>query len=256
MAGYAAALRCGQSTVPVLLRRICHDLGIAVRRDGQVPGGKAYLAWDRRTQAAPTILLPLKSHDRWDRFCAAHELGHYFLVSKYDWIPIGSKAYWQTEVLCDHFARKLLIPDNQLLDWLGGAVDAAAYLTKCDEIAGTAIAPWKEVAISISEAFPVVFFAIEPSERPGGLRIASSSLPKRAASKAEFAPDSAIVQALREAFREVSSTRKVKDIKVDAKVFRGTKLYEPLAKLRVSELTARTWPSASRIKLAAKTPTV
>jgi hypothetical protein len=254
MGEYAAALRCEQSSVPVLLRRICQVLGISVRRDRQVPSGKAYLAWDRRTQAAPTILLPLKAHDRWDRFCAAHELGHYFLVSKYEWIPTGSKAYWQTEVLCDHFARKLLLPEDQLFEWLGDTTDAAAYLTKCDRIAGTAIAPWKEVATSISEAFPVIFFGIEPSERAGGLRVASSSLPKRAGNKAEFPSNSAIVRRLMATSKEAASRRTVQDTKLDIAVFRGTKLYEPLAKLRVSELTARAWPAAGRMKIAATTP--
>jgi hypothetical protein len=251
---YAADLRSGQPRVPVLLRSICDQLGIKVYRDGQVPDGKAYLAWDRRTQAAPTILLPTKRNDRWDRFCAAHELGHYFLVTRHDWIPVGHKAYWQTEDLCDHFARKLLLPDEEIPVWFSGLKGAAAYLTKCDEIAELTITPWKEAATTISSIFPVIFFGVESSDRLGGMRVSSSSLPQRRGNKAEISAESEVAKILGEASRRAYSTRSPADVRLDAAAFRETKLDQIFRKLRVTELTARIWPLAKRIKVAAMVP--
>jgi hypothetical protein len=247
---YAAALRTDQDGVPVLLRSICKQLDIRVRRHSEVPNGKAYLAWDRQTESAPTILLPLNGNARWDRFCAAHELGHYFLVSRYDWIPEGSKAYWQTELLCDHFARKLLLPDDQLPAWLGEPREAADYLTKCDKIAATTITPWREVATAIAEVLPVVFFGIEPSERPGGFRVMSSSLPKRIGYRAEFAADSELVQLLNRSVERAAANQTRDDIKLNVRLFADTKLDRPLKKMGVAELTARIWPQGTRIKIA------
>lgn len=248
---YATALRTDQNGVPVLLRSICEQLNIRVRRHSEVPNGKAYLAWDRQTQTAPTILLPLRGNARWDRFCAAHELGHYFLVSRYDWIPEGSKAYWQTELLCDHFARKLLLPDDQLPAWLGEPRDATDYLTKCDEIAATTITPWREVATAIAEALPVVFFGIEPSERPGGLRVVSSSLPNRTGYRAELAAESELVHLLNLSRERAAANGSRDDIKLNVRLFSDTRLDRPLNKIGVAELTARIWPQGKRIKIAA-----
>lgn len=175
LAATAGAARGDQRCPPILLKRVCASLKIPVERRPSVPQGKAFLAWDRAKEKTPRILLPVQRHATWDRFCAAHELGHFVLISNYDWIPKGKKQYWETEELCDFFARNLLITVNR--DEVRN-VKAAQVIELCDEIATSSLIPWKQAAEFISEHSDVCFLVAE-IDREGGRVITGSTLPQK-----------------------------------------------------------------------------
>src|SRR6185295_1367329 len=100
------------------VRPICAELGIKVVRRSSVPSGKAYLAWNHGATDHPLVLLSSGGLLEWDRFCTAHEIGHYLLISAFRETPSNNKEYWKTEALCDEFARELLTPASLVRNWL------------------------------------------------------------------------------------------------------------------------------------------
>src|SRR5688572_6055964 len=93
----AAEVRRGQNALPIHLNQICAELGIRVLRKASVKSGKAFLTWNRQAGEKPVVLLPTTNISTWDRFCTAHELGHFLLISQHDWAPAAGSPYWATE---------------------------------------------------------------------------------------------------------------------------------------------------------------
>lgn len=248
LAEFACALRGSHPSVPVLLRPICEALQVRVQRTASVENGKAYLSWDRSRHRTPTILLPVRAHKTWDRFCSAHELGHYFLLSKYDWAPDDGPSYWRTEELCDFFARELLLP-RESINRSRFEESARNSLRHCDSTAAEALLPWKEAATAISEATSAFFLVLDTSTR-GGMVVASSSLPQRRGTKSELPSDSACVSSLREFAQEAGTSRATLYRQLPSTLFSDTKLGSMLSKRKVRELVAAATPRSSRLKIA------
>lgn len=246
LAFYAESVR-GQSNVPVLLRTVCEKLEIKVRREPGVPAGKAFLSWNRQVEKRPTILLPLRQHKTWDRFCAAHELGHFFLISEYGWIPADKDAYWQTEELCDYFARELLIPQKYLKDVT--AASLKLLLRDCDALSEKSLVPWNQVARRISEASRNFFLVLEPSSR-GGYRVTMSTLPNRQGTSIEIATEM-LAPEVCSALEAARQTKKRVYIGGEPhSVVRG-KLGELLEKKGTTKVVARVLASGSKLQIAA-----
>lgn len=157
---WAANLLGSNPPVPVLLNHVCKSVGVRLKRSETVPSLKAYLSVDPSKEALPAILLPTtRRFLNFQRLCAAHELGHYFLLSKYNLLPRTTSEYWQHERLCDDFARHLLIPEQYLREKTTQTpFDLASFSSLCREISSVARIPWAHASIRITERKPHVVF--------------------------------------------------------------------------------------------------
>ena len=70
----------------------------------------------------------------------AHELGHYVLISRYNWHPTEPSSYWETETLCDYFARELLLPASLFDD--RPLVNSRSAMAECNSVMSKAQIPW------------------------------------------------------------------------------------------------------------------
>lgn len=171
----AERLRAQQSTLPILLRPICSKLGIKVLRRASVPEGKAYLEWDRADGHSPIVLLPQSGALTWDRFCTAHELGHFVLITKYGWNPTEQSEYWRTEVMCDYFARQLLVPEFGLRS--RPARRARTAMSWCNSLSKKADVPWIQAAKKITSVHPHLAFFRVAKGKDARLKVLGTSLP-------------------------------------------------------------------------------
>jgi Zn-dependent peptidase ImmA (M78 family) len=171
----AQDLRGDQRSLPILLRPICSRLNIHITRSKAVSEGKAYLEWDRSAGQAPQVLLPQNKNLTWDRFCTAHELGHYVLMTRYGWNPTGKSEYWQTEVMCDYFARQLLLPDFALRR--KPARMARTAMVWCNALSRRADVPWIQVAKRITSKYAHLAFFRLAQNKDGRMKVISTSLP-------------------------------------------------------------------------------
>lgn len=170
----AGRLRADQHTAPVRIKDIFDKIGVRVEFRSSLKAGSAYLEWDRAEAAAPTVLLADKKSSPWTRFCAAHELGHYVLISDFSWHPTTDSEYWQTEVLCDFFARQLLLPPT-LFESV--EADAEQLLVGCGSISAQAVVPWTQVAKRVTEHDPRLVLLRLEQEASGRFVVKRSSLP-------------------------------------------------------------------------------
>ena len=242
-------MRRDQGSIPVLLRDICAALHIGVRRQPIVPKGKAFLAWDRASEPAPTILLPIEPHKTWDRFCAAHELGHYVLITEYEWIPREREDYWKTEDLCDDFARELLMPSQLFKKTLQSKELPSAYLDMCDRVSRTAMVPWKQVAAKVSDTYPVYFIVFDDIAT-GTLKASASTFPG-GKGRVEVAPDSLLSNRILEARTIAQERGTATDIRVTKSTFRGTRLESIIRKANVENFSLRVSARSAQAKIAA-----
>lgn len=171
----AQDLRAEQQALPILLRPICNKVGVRVVRRSSVAEGKAYLEWDRASGSSPVVLLPQVGTLTWDRFCTAHELGHYVLITKYGWNPVERNDYWRTEVMCDYFARQLLIPEFGFRK--RPASRARTAMTWCNSLSRRADVPWIQAAKKISSAHPHLGFFRLARGKDARLKVLATSLP-------------------------------------------------------------------------------
>lgn len=169
---------------PVGVSSICDRLGIRITRaaaKNRTGGKRAFLL---QASNAAQIVLPETSNESnrftpWERFLIAHELGHYFLSQLQVAKPLGSREYWQTEKVCDTFARRLLLPASEVAAVVSLAKSSAA------ELLGATLhlhvnwdVPWPVAAHEVSEcARTVYFFKVVADERR--FRISASTLPDK-----------------------------------------------------------------------------
>jgi len=190
---WATELTSGRGVFPVRVGKICHDLRIAIIRNAHVAERRAYLAVDPSKDQSVTIILPGKNNvagvgagaiSHFERFCVAHELAHYLIFVDFKSRPQTHSEYWQHEDICDDFARRLLIPDV--------AVDLGShelpnletdYLALCNQLAASAMVPWMQAAIRLTERTRTAIYLRCERVSSGGLRIVSTSLPGRKATK-------------------------------------------------------------------------
>lgn len=183
---YERAYTLARNTLrPVAVDSICDRLGIRITRTAGATnrsGGKR--AFLLQASDGAQIVLPATSNEPnrftpWERFLIAHELGHYFLSRLQVAKPLGSREYWQTERVCDTFARRLLLPTNEV-----AAVVSIARSSAADLLGATLHlhvnwdVPWPVAAHEVSEcARTVYFFKVVTGERR--FRISVSTLPNK-----------------------------------------------------------------------------
>ncbi|QNA84940.1 ImmA/IrrE family metallo-endopeptidase [Sphingomonas sp. So64.6b] len=230
----AHALNAAHSGTPILLKDICASLNITVLRRQSVPKGKAYLSWDRTSLERPQIHLPLTRHKTWDRFCAAHEIGHFFLIDKFDYIPTSRESYWKTEELCDYFARSLLIPKELIKNDLDLNTHEQIIST-CDHISETAYVPWLQTAKRISENVPrVALFTFRWEDSV--LKTTGSSLKGH---KGRFRELSQETEAYRRIKWVFESTAPANIFSIDLNEFNGSKFGDFLKKIGAGSISFR-----------------
>ena len=172
---WAAELAAQSSEVPVLVSRVCRLLGVEIKKSNAVPKHKAYLSIDPTQEPPAQIALPRKEIRDFERFCIAHEVGHYLLIVHFKLSPKNDDEYWDHERVCDEFARHLLIPERYLKGRLDRDIfDAQRYLLFCRNLHNLARIPWIHAGKRISEARnEVAFFRCQKDAH--GISIVSSS---------------------------------------------------------------------------------
>jgi hypothetical protein len=188
---WATELTSRHTVFPVRIGKICHDLRIAITRNAHVAERRAYLAVDPSKDQSVTIILPGKNNNasasivsHFERFCVAHELAHYLIFVDFKCRPQTRSEYWQHEDICDEFARRLLIPDAAV----GYNTDELPnletdYLVLCNQLAASAMVPWMQAAIRLTERTRTAIYLRCERIPSGSLRIVSTSLPGRKATK-------------------------------------------------------------------------
>jgi len=169
---------------PLRLRPICFELGVASVKRSDLDGAASILV---DASSRPTILINTaiagtgRERDPftpWERFLVAHELGHLLLHRSKFPNPNGKSEYWQTEAICDDFARRLLIPDAVMIETISGDPGRASNrLILASEIARLARVPWSTSASRLAgwEKSRIAFFRVVQHER-GGYKVVSSTL--------------------------------------------------------------------------------
>jgi len=242
-------MRNEQSVAPVLLNEICARLGIRIARRESVEPGKAYLEWNRARGEAPIVLLPAKEISRWDRFCAAHELGHFVLISRHEWQPQDSSSYWETETLCDFFARELLLP-AALFE--GKAVpDARSAMEECNSIASKAKIPWIQAAKKMTEQHPnLIYMRLNKSNDPR-LRVTGTSMQGERGIGIKVNARAPFTRLAREALGTARDDGQPVGRSLNRNDFLGSTLGEFFSEFRVRGIFMEASARADRIKLAA-----
>jgi Zn-dependent peptidase ImmA (M78 family) len=202
----AAKARRGQNSLPIHLAQVCEQLGVRVLRKPSVKTGKAYLTWNRMSGEGPIVLLPAANISTWDRFCTAHELGHFFLISQHDWAPSAGSTYWATEAICDEFARELLLPTELIEDVARlSSASAKEAMSFCDALAHKARVPWIQAGKKLTEVVEgTVYLRLEFKE--SSLKVISSSLPRELGRSALISRRSDFFRLATELNREARAT--------------------------------------------------
>jgi Zn-dependent peptidase ImmA (M78 family) len=176
----AAEKLASRRLIPLPVAQLCNELGVKIER-GETGRARALLVDAKKV---PKILLRIRNHgDKnytpWERFLIAHELGH--LVLHHGDVPKPTKPgeYWETESLCDAFARRLLAPESRFGSLGRRAEDTPIQrLNLARYIERTAEITWAAAAMRVSDWHPsAVFFELRWDDR-GNLRVAFSSTRK------------------------------------------------------------------------------
>jgi Zn-dependent peptidase ImmA (M78 family) len=249
LAEAAAEMRNEQSSPPVLLNKICARLGIRIARRKSVQPGKAYLEWNRARGETPVVLLPTKEISRWDRFCAAHELGHFVLISRHEWQPQDSSSYWETEALCDFFARELLLPACLFEDKV--VVDARSAMEECNSIASKAKIPWIQAAKKMTEQHPhLIYLRLNKTNDPR-LRVIGTSMPGERGIGIKVNARAPFTRFARQALGSAQAEGQPVGRTLDRNDFLGSTLGEFFSEFRVREIFMEASAKADQIKLTA-----
>lgn len=104
------------SFVPV--GKLSYELGAQISREKIGPFA-CYITFPVRANSWANIILPIRyasspSIASYERFCVAHELAHLVLYRHSRISARRESEYWKHEVLCDEFARSLLMPIRML----------------------------------------------------------------------------------------------------------------------------------------------
>lgn len=190
---YAQRIVGNNPTVPVDLEQICAQYSLQLLHK-DISGYRAYLATSElEDEARYFILLPRKGKGTsFERFCIAHEIAHYLLLTQFGTPNPAELNHWRTESLCDEFARQLLVPDGFLRTKLPNPASTASdMLRAADRVAVAAGVPWIQAARRVHEVATSARFLrmqIEPDKR---LKVISTALPGNKETGRLIASDSA-----------------------------------------------------------------
>jgi hypothetical protein len=241
-----------QAEWPISIRRVCSRLKIPVVRSNSVHGGKAYLSWNLHSSDLPKVLLPETNLSVWDRFCIAHELGHFVLISRYRWLPTEEDGYWKTERLCDQFARDLLMPQNLLASACATTLeDGQSAMMKSRELAMRAVVPWIQSGKALSDVHPgVAFLRLQGIGGKGGFRVTGSSLPKDRGRHRKIPLAVEAGQVLSSLLADSHDAFVPIQRRIARNVFSGTTVGELMSELRVVDVFARASSRHNYVELA------
>jgi hypothetical protein len=94
-----------------------------------------------------------------ERFVVAHEVAHLLLHRHGALRPATKGEYWQTEFLCDDFARRLLIGDQAVRMTIpSGAPNATTLIDISTKLANSARVPWSVAAHRLADHLQSVGF--------------------------------------------------------------------------------------------------
>lgn len=171
------------SSPPVELRSICDRFGIIIRRSTSRQDGLKRAFLFQRNDATEIVLpegaVGQNSFTIWDRFLIAHELGHYFLSELKAPKPLGPQEYWETERICDRFARRLLLPTREVPAVIADASKSATeFLSATAHLHLKWAVPWPVAAHQVAECSESVhFFRIVHDQNQ--FRVKVSTLPEK-----------------------------------------------------------------------------
>jgi len=182
----AAASLSSKKQLPVRLRPLCRELGVAGIKRSNLDTASALLV---DASSKPKILINsakvgtgrgADSFTPWERFLIAHELGHLILHRNKVPSPSGVSEYWKMEVLCDEFAQRLLIPELVANEEVSrNREDARKCLTFVLDIAKLARVPWFIAASRLADWDDnVAFFRLIQHEE-GGYKVVLSTLKRK-----------------------------------------------------------------------------
>jgi hypothetical protein len=114
LAAHALDLSTRYGPPPIPIARLCRDIGLDIVRDPELGSFGAEIRLGRLSNRRAKIALPANvsgrpSGDAFERFCIAHELGHYLVFKDFGVLPTPGNEYWKHEDLCERFARAILI---------------------------------------------------------------------------------------------------------------------------------------------------
>jgi hypothetical protein len=210
---WAVALQGPTPKVPVPIMEICNELGVTLKRRNSVGRFKSYLSIDPSSSNPASILLPTATmpaapweNSKFERLCIAHELAHYFLLRKYKLAPRTNSEYWQHEVICDDFARHLLLPDSYLVSKTGSTPPKlSAYLSLCNELEDIAEIPWIHAGVRIGEITNKIAYikcTARRRDRETIFIFSTTSLPKRRGVRASIKKGLALYDVFAKMFEE------------------------------------------------------
>lgn len=136
---------------PLDIELLCKDLNIQLRT-----GARDVSRAQLEVQGQSCQLTVATANPSLARFYVAHEIGHALLFREFGVLPSGESEYWQHELLCDSFARQLLLP-NVSIDALvrDDFSEAKSALHRIHQIAAKFGVPsCHVVAIRLREMFP------------------------------------------------------------------------------------------------------
>jgi Zn-dependent peptidase ImmA (M78 family) len=176
----AAEKLASKRGIPLPIAKLCGELGVKIERTAT--GRARALLVDAKKN--PRILLRVQNrlderYTPWERFLIAHELGHLVLHHRDFPRPQEPGDYWETERLCDAFARRLLAPESRFGHLARGAENTPAQrLNLARYIERTAEITWAAAAMRVSDWHPTAVFFHLKTEDDGNLKVAFSSTRK------------------------------------------------------------------------------
>ena len=149
-------------------------------------------------RSLPEGALTADGFTTWERFLVAHELGHFFLSQFKVPKPLGSREYWNTERVCDKFARQLLLPSREVSQVVTVAGDSTKDLLSATLHLHTKWAvPWPVAAFEVADyAKTVHFFRLQSKE--DRFRVSASTLPNKLRTGCIIAATSSLGSLLRD----------------------------------------------------------
>jgi hypothetical protein len=208
----AAAILSRNKQLPIRLRPLCRELGIAGIKRSNLDGASALLV---DASSNPKILINsagvgtgrgADSFTPWERFLIAHELGHLVLYRNKIPCPSGTSEYWQMEALCDDFAQRLLIPDPVVNEEdSGDQKDVTECLNLALDMAKFARVPWFIAASRLADwESAVAFFRLIQHEE-GEYKVVLSTLKRKQGIGQRIKPGTRLWEEL----SKINPTRKI-----------------------------------------------
>ncbi len=166
---------------PVDMQQLCEWFGVVVKGvDGSEKDRfRAGLAFENGILDRPTVLISRYVYGTaYSRVCIAHEIAHLILIREYGAVPKSRAEYWKYEVVCDEFARRILVPTSYVERLLREKPSREGrILIRSIDIEHDAAITWIHGARRLAELSNVDFLRVQ--QRPSGaFFVASTTLRK------------------------------------------------------------------------------